>query len=194
MASTAKIDKWLDLSGNSVNTVVQVQQQVMTNLLSYAPGGLGYNEVAADGVSAQFWWHINDLDCSITPMLPNSKILVWLDIHMGSAYWEIQGLIRRNGIPIGVGDPRGARQSVTFADNNYEASTPNFSSYSVYKSSSMILDEPEYGANRSAFTYSVYLNSYAGYTLFVNRPAHNNNDADYWGQPISTLTLMEVAQ
>lgn len=197
MPSNAKIDRWLDLSGNAVDTVVQVQQQVMTNVLSYNPGGSGYNEIAPDGTSATYWWHINDLDCSITPMLPNSKILVWLDIHMGTTYWEIQGLIRRNTIPIGIGNPRGARTSCTFVDNNYEyySSSPGeLSEYSIYKSSHMILDNPPYEANRSAFTYSVYLNSYSGNTLYVNKAAYSNNDTDYWGQPISTLTLMEVAQ
>ena len=197
MASSAKIDRWLDLSGNAVNTIVQTRQQVMTNVLYYNPGGQGANEIAADGTAPSNWWHINDLDCSITPLLQNSKILVWLDIHMGTTYWEIQGLIRRNTIPIGIGDQRGIRTSCTFVDNNYEyyTSAPGqLSNYSIYKSSHMILDNPPYEANRSTFTYSVYLNSYNSNTLYVNRAAYASDTGDYWGQPISTLTLMEVAQ
>ncbi len=188
MPSFAKIDRWLDASGIPRNNVAQVVQNVMTDVFSVATsGGAGENDV--------FWYRIPPLTTVIKPYDIRSKILVMLDIHMGSTYWEIQGRIKRNGEPIGLGDKRGARVQCTFIDNNYEwTPSAQYSQYSIYKSSVILLDTPNLGTDVTSATYEVFLNPYSSNTLFVNKAAYDNNDTDYWGAPISTMTLMEITQ
>lgn len=183
MASGAKIDRWLSAAGVPKNNVVQVSQRVYKDMFSYTGASGNYVD----------WVRIDGLTHVIKPYYPNSKILVMLDIHMGQSYWEILGRVARNGQWIGLGDQNGSRPRCTFADNNYEiAGTTNYSQYSVYKGSVMLLDDPDY--TEGAIEYTVWLNSYSSQTVYVNRPAYDNNDSDYWGAPISTLTLMEISQ
>lgn len=182
MPSGAKIDKWYNLSGVPRNNIVQVTQRVFKEMYSFSSPSGSY-----------FDWHrIDGLTHTITPFYPDSKILVMLDIHMGSDYWEIQGRIARNGQWLALGDANGSRTRCTFADNNYEwQSSGDYSEYSVYKASHLILDDPSY--TEGSLEYTIWLNGYATNTIYVNRAAYNNNDGDYYGAPISTLTLMEVS-
>lgn len=183
MVATAKIDRWLSSSGIPKNNIVQVSQCVFKDMYSYTGASGSYID----------WVRIDGLTHTITPYYENSKILVMLDIHMGQSYWEILGRVARNGQWIGLGDQNGSRPRCTFADNNYEYSGGStYSQYSVYKSSVLLLDDPDY--TEGSIEYTVWLNSYSTQTVYVNRPAYDNNTADYWGAPISTLTLMEVSQ
>lgn len=184
MASGAKIDRWLSSAGIPKNNVVQVSQRVYKDMFSYT---------GASGIYLD-WVRVDGLTHTITPYYPNSKILVMLDIHMGQSYWEILGRVARNGQWIGLGEQNGSRPRCTFADNNYEytPSGTTYSQYSVYKGSVMLLDDPDY--TDGSVEYTVWLNSYSGNTVYVNRPAYDNNSTDYWGAPISTLTLLEISQ
>lgn len=185
MASNAKIDRWLSSAGVPKNNIVQVSQRVYKDMFSYVGASGNYLD----------WVRIDGLTHTITPYYPNSKILVMLDIHMGQTYWEILGRIARNGQWIGLGDQNGVRPRCTFADNNYEyynTSPGELSEYSVYKGSVLLLDDPDYVDG--SIEYTIWLNSYSGNTVYVNKPAYDNNTDDYWGAPISTLTLMEVSQ
>lgn len=188
MPSAAKIDRWLSASGVPKNNVSQVVQTVFTNMMSISTGG-------GSGEYDIYWYEVAPLRATIEPHSPTSKILVMLDIHMGSTYWEIQGRIKRNGLPIGLGQKRGSRVQNTFADNNYEwTSSAQYSQYSVYKSSVILVDEPGLVNKSETATYSVWVNPYSSNTIYINKPAYTNNDSDYWGAPISTLTLMEISQ
>lgn len=183
MASGAKIDRWLSSAGIPKNNVVQVSQRVYKDMFSYTGATGTYID----------WVRIDGLTHTITPYYPNSKILVMLDIHMGQSYWEILGRVARNGQWIGLGEQNGSRPRCTFADNNYEyASGVNYSQYSVYKGSVLLLDDPDYVDG--SLEYTIWLNSYSTNTVYVNKPAYDNNDSDYWGAPISTLTLLEISQ
>ena len=188
MVASAKIDRWLSSSGIPKNNIAQVQQTVMTNVQVIATG-------AGTGNYDLYWYPVSQLTCTMKPYDLRSKILVMLDIHMGTTYWEIQGRIKRNGLPIGLGNKAGSRIPCTFADNNYEiAGGTTYSQYSVYKSSVILLDDPLLSNDQSSAEYTVWLNPYSSNTLYVNKPAYENNDSDYWGAPISTLTLMEITQ
>ena len=183
MASGAKIDRWLGVNGIPKNNIVQVTQCVYKDMFSYTGATGNYLD----------WVRIDGLTHTIKPYYPNSKILVMLDIHMGQSYWEILGRVARNGQWIGLGDQAGSRARCTFADNNYEwTSSANYSQYSVYKSSVLLLDDPDYVSG--SVEYTIWLNSYGSQTVYVNKPAYSNDSSDYWGAPISTLTLMEVSQ
>lgn len=183
MASGAKIDRWLSTNGVPKNNVVQVTQKVYKDMFSYTGASGNYLD----------WVRIDGLTHAIKPYHKNSKILVMLDIHMGQSYWEILGRVARNGQWIGLGDQAGSRPRCTFADNNYEyGGSVNYSQYSVYKGSVMLLDDPDYVDG--AIEYTIWLNSYSTQTVYVNKPAYDQNSSDYWGAPISTLTLMEISQ
>lgn len=229
MTSYAKIDKWRAANGTAYNNVVQVVQSVLTqgdstasfsggqpaidynvNQYSYAYGFTNATtyETMSGALSPAGWWVVPDFSAKITPKYASSKILVMLDLIYGCSYWEAQGRIMRNGVAIGLGKNRGDRQPVTFADNNYEyAPSAQYSQYSTYKASVLIMDDPfgyESGSGTDAtitsgpvpfgttLTYYVELNSHSGSTLSINRPQYNNNDSSYYAEPISTLTLMEV--
>lgn len=187
------------------------QVDITLNQYSYPYGiaGATIYETHAGGISPNGWWIVPDFCARIKPKYKTSKILVMLDLIYGQSYWEAQGRIMRNGMAIGLGRNRNDRQPVTFADNNYEyAPSAQYSQYSTYKASVILMDDPTssstgdgLSANGSAgaavngwYEYYVELNSYAGQTLSINKPQYNNNDSNYWGEPISTLTLMEITQ
>lgn len=229
MTSYAKIDKWRAVDGTAYNNVVQVVQAVLTNgdatasfsggqpaidysvnQYSYAYGFTNATtyETMTGALSPSGWWVVPDFCAKITPKFPSSKILVMLDLIYGTSYWEAQGRIMRNGVAIGLGDQRGDRTPVTFADNNYEyAPSAQYSQYSTYKASVCLLDDPfgyETGTGTGSMItggpavfgttldYYVELNHHASQSLSINRPYYNNSDSSYYAEPISTLTLMEV--
>jgi hypothetical protein len=230
MSSYAKIDKWNALDGSTFNNVVQVTQAVLTNgdytasfsggatQVDYAVNQYSYPygiagatsyEQNAGGLSPTGWWIVPDFCARIKPLYNTSKIVVMLELIYGCSYWEGQGRIIRNGMPIGLGRNRGDRQPVTFADNNYEyTSSAQYSQYSTYKASVCLVDDPfgqsssdGYATTSNAgmavngwFEYYVELNHHASQSICVNRPWYNNNDSSYYSEPISTLTLMEVTQ
>lgn len=230
MTSYAKIDKWKTLGGETNNNVVQVVQAVLTDGIytaspsggatqvdysvdqySYPSGiaGTSSYETHAGGISPTGWWVVPDFCARIKPRYRTSKILVMLDLIFGQSYWEAQGRIMRNGIPIGLGRNRGDRQPVTFADNNYEwTPSAQYSQYSTYKASVILMDDPLASStgdglspNTTAgapadiwYEYYIELNPYSSQSISINRPYYNNNDASYYAEPISTLTLMEVTQ
>lgn len=231
MSAAAKIERWRNSSGVSYNNVVQVVQQVMTDEYYATPGsnpfvewGTGtnvsypynhgqaspYETFASAYIGGGGWWIVPNFVARIKPRLLTSKIVVMLDLIYGCSYWEVQGRITRNGIAIGLGDQRDSRFPCTFSDNNFEyTSGPQYSQYSTYKASVILVDDP-WGSMLSNGTdnvttagpisketvleYAVELNTYNGNSFSINRPYFVNNDSDYYGEPISTLTLLEVTE
>ena len=182
------------------------------------PGGSDYYQ-------PQGWWMVPDFQVDIKPILPNSKFLVMCDLIAGSAYWELQAKILRNGNEIMAGIPEDSRAACSMSDNNYEwASTANYSQYSTYIMNLNLIDNPmstTYGgtsptANNTqavsavtglaaepsagpigtsdVLSYNVILNSYNSNSISANNTWHESNTSDYWGSPVSTLTVMEIAQ
>lgn len=143
----------------------------------------------AAGGSGTTFYTVTDLNTNITPISTTSKVLVSATLNIGSGYWEIQGRFMRNGVAIGLGTQRGVRSTCTFVDNRFHDSAQRNGWGAV---TANYLDSPNTTAQQ---TYSVALNAYGTYTVAVNyNPYTDPNDADYFGCPISTLTLMEIAQ
>jgi hypothetical protein len=142
------------------------------------------------GGSSTTFYTVSDLNTNITPVSATSKILISATLNIGSSYWEIQGRFLRGGTAIGLGTQRGARSACTFLDNRYEAASSVRNSWGAV--SAQFLDSP---ATTAPVTYGVALNGYSSSTVGVNyNPYTDPNDPDYFGCPISTLTLTEIAQ
>ena len=144
---------------------------------------------ASGGANGTTWYNISVLNTNITPKSATSKILIRTMLNIGSGYWEIQGRYTRNGTPIGLGGPRGSRTQCTFIDNRYEDVGGVRNGWGAV--SAEYLDSP---ATTSAITYGVDVNGYSTYVVGLNyNPYSDVNNADYFGTPISTMTLMEIS-
>lgn len=168
------------------------------------------------------WIVVPNYTVTITPKLRGSKFLIMVDLICGSSYWELQAKLQRNGTDLATGSGASLRTPVTMQDNNYEYTpTAQYSQYSTYKMYTTLLDDPfagggygredviSTGSNRDTYdsatgqapiinpyeplTYSVLINSYQSNTIHINRPQYANHDSDYWGSPISTITVMEIS-
>jgi len=165
--------------GIEPGSVVQVVQTVFNTTWGTAP---------ANGTT---FYPVTGFTATITPKYSTSKILVMLNMHCSSGYWEVQGRLTRNAADIteSWGAARGLRTRCSFAVHTYSGST---SGYNWLPAAYQFLDSP---ATTSATTYGVSLSGYSTYAIGVNYNVYtDNNDADYYGQPISTITLMEIAQ
>lgn len=159
-------------------SVVQVVQTVFNTTWSSASNGTSF-------------YPVTGFTATITPKFNTSKILVMVHMHCSSGYWEVQGRLTRNSADIteSWGAARGVRTRCSFATHSYEAATTGYRWLPV---AYQFLDSP---ATTSATTYGVSLNGYSTFTIGVNLNVYSdNNDVDYYGQPISTITLMEIAQ
>jgi hypothetical protein len=185
MTSYAKIDKWTDPNGGVNSAVVQVVQ--------FNDGGSTWSQALANGYT---WYTVPYFQKSITLKYPDSKVLVMMDMHMGTTYWEVQGRITRNGSDIALGVPREARSATSFQVNGYNYNgSATYSQYDWYTHSIKYLDTPQVAMNsNNTYTYGLRLSGYTTNTIYFNRPAYSNFDSDYWSSPISTITLLEIAQ
>lgn len=157
--------------------VLQVQQTVFGDVFSTSIGP-SFAEVTG-------------LRCNITPKSTSSKILVRLCIVLGTHYFQMRGRILRDGSVVSgaIGDTRGLRTSVSFNSVVYSGGAAN-SQYDMMEHSVEYLDSP---ATTSSVQYSVDIGGYSTtYPVYVNKSHVDSNGADYYGQPISTMTLMEI--
>jgi len=167
-------------SGNGIyipGHVVQVAQTVFDGTFSTA---IGPN-----------FAEITGLRCNITPTSTSSKILVRLSLVWATTYWQVRGRLLRNGATVSgsLGAQAGNRTPVTFNYIHYGGGGNNFD---MWSGGFEYLDTPN---TTSSTQYSVDIGGYStNYTVFVNRSGNYYNGADYDGTPISTLTLMEIAQ
>ena len=133
---------------------------------------------------------ITGLSATITPTSASSKILVATTVHGSRSgdYAIFAFSTYRNGTLIGAGDASGSGSRVTAVNFVFGASDVN----NIANPSNTFLDAP---ATTSALTYQIKAVNVSGATrtLYVNYAA--NQAADAGGvRPISTITLMEIAQ
>ena len=157
--------------------IVQVKQTAKTDLWSATPSTGVFVEVTGFSVS-------------ITPTTTSSKILVMVDAYVGRHNYQVLGLVKRNGTTIAVGDTSGTRPRVSFNVNGYAGGSND--AYQLLPTGFTYLDSP---SSTSACNYTVELSSYGGNTVYFNRSEiFQQNANDYDGLPVSTITVMEVAQ
>ena len=143
----------------------------------------------AGGGAPTTFYPVTGFTANITPQFSTSKIMVKVNVVLGSQYWEVQGNLLRNGANIAAsqGTVRGSRLPVTFCENITDAS--GATGYSIFQGTCTYIDSP---ATTSLVSYGISLNGYSTYPIYVNRSYYDADIADYYGQPISTITLMEI--
>lgn len=159
-----------------MGTVLQVQQTVKTD--TWSGGGAGTT-----------WYTVTGFTANITPQFSTSKVLVKINVVLGTQYWEIQGNLLRDAANIAAsqGTVRGSRPPCSFSHNMADAS--GATGYNVLPTCFTYLDSP---ATTSEVSYGISLNGFSTYPIYVNRSHVDTDSADYYGCPISTITLMEI--
>jgi len=159
--------------------VLQVQQGIFGGTFSTA---IGPSFAKVTGFS-----------CAITPYRATSLILVNLSLCYGQTYWQTRVRLLRNNVVVtgALGDANGVRERVWMNSIYYDApSGPN--QYMLANMNGMYLDTPN---STSTQTYEIDIGGYStSHTVYVNRSQAYQNAADYDATPISTLTVMEIAQ
>lgn len=168
--SIAKFDQWYTSTGHKRQMVVQAVQAVKTNTWVGTAGGTT--------------WLPTDFSASITPKASTNKILLMATLQLASGYWELQGRFTRNGTIIGVGRRR-SDALCGFHCSHYMGNYQDF----WYPTTYSFLDEPK---TTGAVTYNLELNGYNGNSVYINRIEADWDNGDYAGNPISTITLLEI--
>jgi hypothetical protein len=136
------------------------------------------------------WGTVNGLSVSITPTSSSNKILILGQISCSSGHWQVKGRLIRDGNAISdaMGTPRGNTTVCTFCMNEY----PNAAvGYGMYSGHINFLDSP---ASTDLITYGVQMRSYSdSYAVGVNYSVYTDDNSDYYGNGISTLTAIEVS-
>jgi hypothetical protein len=164
---------------NAPGRVLQVQQGIFGGTFSTA---IGPNFTKVVGLS-----------CDITPRFATSRVMVTLSLCYSQSYWQTRvRLLRNNSVVTGaLGDANGVRERVWLNSIYYDApSGPN--QYMLAYMNGVYLDAPN---STSTLTYEIDIGGWStGHTVYVNRSQAYQNATDYDATPISTLTLMEIAQ
>ena len=133
---------------------------------------------------------ITGLSATITPSSTSSKVLVFLNLCVGSSASDRRTMIQlmRGSTNIGIADDGGGNRtrsiSTEFQPQPYNtANTKNSTDIRAH----MFLDSP---ASSSALTYKVQIEGTAQ-TVYINRTGEFA-DADVVSRGTSSLTLMEV--
>mgnify|MGYP001502058006 CR=1 FL=1 len=159
------------------------------------------------------------LNCSITPISTSSKVLYQATVYIGANLWYDIGIhVIKNATattattshtdtsPCGgsyLSDssgnairgqtsnstPRGTGLVNTYFVAGSSATTGN---YTIAPFSCSLLDHPN---TTSQITYNFAISWYAweNYNLYLNRTSENQQQALYDTNPVSTVTLMEIA-
>jgi hypothetical protein len=189
--SSIKLDKWKATSGGVQKTpVIQIVQKVVDR----------HSSTYYDNSNEQHWE--TPLTQSISLHNRDSKVLVMLDFIAGSDYWNMWGVLTRNGkvIDDATGYNVGKATPVTWTDNNYEYNSggSGLSEYSAYQCNRLtFLDTPEFLDSSNTVQYGFFIGVYDGYHITFNAPSYSvtrQNNSAYYDTRISTMTLMEVQQ
>jgi hypothetical protein len=169
-------------SGNGVaipGHVIQVKQSVVSNVFSTTAGN-GFAEMT-------------DFRTAITPTSTTSKILVRGSLFVGNQYYQAKGRILRDSTPIGIGDARGVRPQSTWTSITYDSGASN--AYTIYNLRSVDFEFLDSPATTSEIIYSLDMGGYStSISVHLNRDHNDSDGTSYNATPISTLTLMEIAQ
>jgi hypothetical protein len=169
-------------SGNGVaipGHVIQVKQSVVSNVFSTTAGN-GFAEMT-------------DFRTAITPASTTSKILVRGSLFVGQQYYQAKGRILRDSTPIALGDARSNRPQSTWTTISYDSGASG--AYTIYRIESVDFEFLDSPATTSEIIYSLDMGGYStSISVHLNRDHNDSDGTSYNSTPISTLTLMEIAQ
>jgi hypothetical protein len=167
----------------------------------YLPGSViqvGYASLGATfsvATAGDLVYPITNLAVTLTPSSASSIFLIFVNLYASSSAsgYHVKYRINRNGVYPILGNPEGGRPTATGMINPYNAGNSDWQ-YNVSQLSGVHMDSPN---TLSPITYRVDASTYAGTTLFINRAAgiwQNVPASGYDAVPVSTLTVMEIAQ
>jgi hypothetical protein len=191
--STLKANTIQTLAGKPiVNSTGSILQVVHTPFPGQFVG-------TASATGTGYYVDVAGLSAAITPSSANNKILIMTNMYVGITSAGAPGYqqhfrIKRNGIPILVGDGVGSRPTATGRVNTYDGD-PVYGANMRYRMT--ILSGVHYDSpgSTSEQIYQIALGGYSGNpTVYVNRQeTFQNAITDFDSTPLSTLTLMEVS-
>lgn len=131
---------------------------------------------------------------TITPSSSSNKIVVTVDLKLGTSSNGAEPQIRLyrvvggSATQIFMGDADGNRSRVMFGGDEF--SSGSNAEWMLRMASGTFLDSP---GTTSAVTYKIQWNSVnSGYTLYLNRPGGDSNNAAF-PRAASSITAMEVS-
>ena len=189
-------------SGSDANRVI-----VPSNHELYAAGHvvqvvqstLGTTASGATGSGTDIY-HESGLQATITPKSVDSKVLVNYTVHLGASNYQRKSrIVRRINLtdtPVGLGTAEGGRGVATSAAIFYSSYSTD-AQYLHSPLNNTYLDDPLNGESSVvAVTYKIQVASNNNSNWYLNRSlAYANSSAGgHDAVPLSTLTLMEIAQ
>ena len=134
-----------------------------------------------------FYIDVTGLSATITPTSASNRILVMVNMYIGSSGYQQSMRIKRNGTYPILGTSEGGRPTTSGRLNMY-----NFPTFAMMNLSGIYLDSPNSTAPQ---TYQIELGGYsAAPTVYVNRSETFQVSAnDYDTIPVSTIILMEIS-
>jgi hypothetical protein len=132
---------------------------------------------------------VSGLSVNITPTSASSKILVMLDVAVGTA--ESTGSLgavhlMRDSTDIYIGDAASNRARITAQIDNSSGDM----SYNITRNNAVYLDSP---ATTSQITYKVQFKTYNGANAVHINQSGNDTDVSYINRLASSITVMEIA-
>jgi hypothetical protein len=180
--STLRTSRFQNLNGVTYNSVLQVVSTNKSNTF------VGTSVQTGSG----YFIDVPGMAATITPFFATSRILVTVSMYVGvttaSSGYQQCFRVRRNGTYPIIGDAEGVRPRVSGRINMYAINT-----YTMQMLTGNYLDSP---ASTAAQTYQIELGGYSSSPIvYVNRAETYQVLAnDYDGVPVSSITLMEIAQ
>ena len=166
------------LPSGSSGGIIQVKSTTLTTNVSVT---------IADGANTTFY-DVSGLSVSITPTRSDSKILVMVQMNIGTdqTTQRVGVRLRRDSTTIGASTDTGNSEnagSITSLEHHraYQSQSVNFH----------FLDSP---STTSSVTYKIQIGNphSSSYTFFVNRSGADNDQA-WEARTCSTITVMEVS-
>jgi hypothetical protein len=169
------------------------------HVIQVVQGTLGTTASGATGSGANTYYE-SGLQATITPKSVDSKVLVNYTVHLGTSLYQVKSRIVRRiafiDTPVGLGTAEGGRGVATSAVNSYTSHASD-STYHFSLLNNTYLDDPLNGQSSTfPVTYKIQVSSYNARSWYLNRSElYQNGGADgYDAVPLSTITLMEIAQ
>jgi len=167
MTSTMRFDKWENSLGQPYGTVLQVVSTTKTDTFT---------------ANSSSFIDVTGLNASITPKSASNKILVIVNLSLGTLTGStgISARLLRDSTPIAGSIAEGVRVS--------GFSTTSATTAEVSEKTTTFFDSPN---STLSTTYKIQVIT-AG-TAYVNRS--NTDGNEYWqARAISSITLLEIAQ
>jgi len=161
--------------------VIQVVHVQKSSTWSYATGSGSDNYGSITGLAP-----------TITPLYSDSKILIYVNLYIGTSNYQTKYRILKNGNSLTnlLGDAEGGRPQSVGTVINYD----NDSTTQKYSLVMLTGIHQDISNSTNQLTYQIQAAAYNGHTVYLNRSYNWQIAATggYDAVPSSTVTLMEI--